>query len=94
MNAFIFEITGRTCSVNPFSSEIWILDNVPTVDGYIACDFQYSYQTYILIICNALYILTMKLNLIPTFLMKAGGFIVNYIPKIHCNDPTSSDHCI
>ena len=83
MNNFTFDSNGRTCSMNSFSSELGIADNVPIADVLIAYDFQYIYQTYILIICNALYILTMKLNLIPTFLMKAGGFIVNYIPKIH-----------
>ena len=36
----------------------------------------------------------MKHNLIPQFLIRAGGVIVNDIPKIHCQDPTSSDHCI
>ena len=36
----------------------------------------------------------MQHKLIPPFLIKAGGVIVNDITKIHCNDPTSSDHCI
>ena len=26
--------------------------------------------------------------------MRAGGVIVKYIPKIHCNNTTPSDHCI
>ena len=59
MNAFIFESTGRTCSVNTFSSELRITDNVPIADVLIAYDFQCSHQMYILIICYALYIPSM-----------------------------------
>ena len=64
MNAFIFESSRRTCSVNPFSNEVVISDNIPIVDVAIAYDFQYSYQTYIFIIRNALYIPTKHYNLI------------------------------
>ena len=45
MNSLIFEITGITCSVNPFSSELGIVDNVTIADRAIAYDFQYSQQT-------------------------------------------------
>jgi hypothetical protein len=33
-------------------------------------------------------------NLIPPFIMRAGGAIVNDTAKIHCIDPTIDDHCI
>ena len=36
----------------------------------------------------------MQHNLRPPFLMRAGGVIVKYTPKIRYVDPTSSDHCI
>ena len=36
----------------------------------------------------------MKHNLIPPFIMREGGVIVNDIPKMHCSDPTINDHCI
>ena len=42
MNAFIYDITGITCSLKPFSSELGIAKNVPIVDVLIAYDFQYS----------------------------------------------------
>ena len=50
--------------MNPFSNEVVISDNIPIVDVAIAYDFQYSYQTYIFIIRNALYIPTKHYNLI------------------------------
>ena len=94
MNTFIMESTRRTCSVNPFSSELGIVENVPIVDVLIAYDFQYNKNTYILIIRNGLYIPSMQYKIIPPFLMRAGGVIVKDIPKIHCNDIKSSDYCI
>ena len=80
--------------MKPFSSELGITDNVPILDGAIDYYFQYIHQTYILIIRNALYIPTINHKLIPPFLMRSGGVIVNDIPKLHFNYPTSSYHCI
>ena len=80
--------------MKPFSSEIGIQDNVPISDGATAYYFQYSHQTYILMIRNALYIQDMHNNLTSLFLMRAGGVIVKDIPKTHCKNPTSSDQCI
>ncbi len=93
-NAFIFESTGRTCNVQPFSSELGTATNVPIVDGAIAYECPYNHQVYILLIRNALYIPTMDTNLIPPFIMQAGVVIVNDTPKIHCAQPTTNDHCI
>ena len=93
-HAFIFESTGRTCSVRPFSSELGVANNVPIVDGAIAYDCPYTQETSILIVRNALHIPSMEHNLIPPFIMRAGGVIVNDTAKIHCADPTTNDHCI
>jgi hypothetical protein len=43
---------------------------------------------------NALYMPNMENNLIHPFIMRNAGVIVNDIPKINCDDPTVSDHCI
>jgi len=93
-HAFIFEGTGRTCNVRPFSDDLGIASNIPIVDGAIAYDCPYSKQTFILIVRNVLYIKTLDHNLIPPFIMRAGGVTVNDVPKIHCDDPTRDDHCI
>ena len=91
---FVFEPTGKTCSVEPFSSELGIAQNVPIVDAALAYDCPFTYETYILIIRNALHIETMQHNLIPPFIMREGGVQVNDIPKMHCTDPDIDDHCI
>ena len=93
-HSFIFESSGRTCNVSPFAKELGIASNVPIVDGAIAYDCPTTKETYILIVRNALYMPSMDLNLIPPFIMRAGGVQVNEVPKIHCDDPTSNDHCI
>ena len=92
--SFIFESTGKTCTVKPFSSELGVAENVPIVDGAIVYEEPYSGQPYILLIRNALYIPSMDINLIPPFIMRAGGVLVNEIPKIHCSNPRTTDHCI
>jgi hypothetical protein len=93
-HSFIFESTGRTCTVEPFTTDLGTAENVPIVDGAIAYECPYTHQVYILIIRNALHIPTMHHNLIPPFIMRAGGIIVNDTAKIHCNDPSTNDHCL
>ena len=93
-HSYIFESTGRTCDVKPFTDELGIATDIPIVDGAIAYDCPYTRETYILIVGNALYIKTMDTNLIPPFIMRQGGVIVNDVPKIQCQDPSIDDHCI
>ena len=93
-DCFIFESTGKTCNVEPFTADLGVATNIPIVDVALAYDCPFTHETYILIIRNALYIHSMKHNLIPPFIMREGGVIVNDIPKMHCSDPTINDHCI
>jgi hypothetical protein len=37
---------------------------------------------------------TMESNLIPPFIMRMGGVVVNNTPKIHCIEPSTEDHCL
>ena len=93
-HSFVFERTGRTCNVKPFHSKLGIAQDVPIVDGAVAYDCPYTHMTYILIARNALHLPSMNYNLIPPFIMRAGGVTVNDTAKIHCDDPTTNDHCI
>ena len=91
---FVFESTGKTCNVEPFDPQLGTVQNIPIVDAAIAYDCPFSHETYILIIRNALHIASMNHNLIPPFIMREGGVIVNDVPKIHCDNPNIYDHCI
>ena len=90
----VFEWSGKTCTVNPFDKQLGSAKDVPIVDAAIAYDCPYSHQPYVLLLRNALYMPSMKDNLIPPFIMRQGGIIVLDTPKIHCPDPTPEDHCI
>jgi len=80
--------------LDPFSSELGIAKDVPIVDGALAYDYPFSGIVYILVVRNALHIPSMDHNLIPHFIMRAGGVVVNDVPKIQCEDPVVDDHCV
>jgi len=93
-SAFIFESTGRFCNVQPFDSKLRTSHDVPIVDETLAYECPYTMGTYILIVRNALYIKHLRNNLIPPFIMREGGVVVNDVPKIHTKNPTVKDHSI
>ena len=93
-DCFIFETTGKTCNVQPFSAELGVATNIPIVDAAFAYDCPFNNETYILIIRNALHISSMTHNLIPPFIMREGGVTANDIPKMPCSNPTINDHCL
>ena len=91
-NPFVFEETGRTCNVQPFSTDMGIATDVPISDGAIEYDCPYAKTTYTLIVRNDLHMPIMQQNIIPHFIMRAGGVIVSDVPNIHFEDPTIEDN--
>ena len=79
---------------NPFSSDIGMTKNIPIVEGALAYDCRYTCEVYDLVVRNTLLVPSMNHNVIPPFIMRAGGLIVNDFPKIHCEDSTVDDHCV
>ena len=93
--ATIIQHSGRTVEVNAFADVCKKVENVPIVDAAVAYDCPYTMKTYILIMRNALYIPTMKHNLIPPFIMREAGLVVNDVPRIHCGEGvTRESHSI
>ena len=43
---------------------------------------------------NALHVPSMQHNLIPPFILREVGLIVNDVPKIHIDNPVKADHSI
>ena len=92
-HCFVFENSGRSCDVSAFSPTIE-KTSLPIVDAVIVYDCPYTYKSYLLMIRNALYVAEMQHNLIPPFLLREHGIIVNECAKIHSISPTVADHSI
>ena len=93
-NFFVFESTGRTCNVQPFSTNLGVTKNIPIANRALAYDCPYSGIVYILLVRNALYVPSIDHNLIPPFMIRAGGIIINNVPKIQYEDSVVDDHYI
>ena len=66
------------------------------MDAAVAYDCPYTMQTYILTVRNALHVSSMPHNLIPPFVIREAGLVVNEVPRIHTDvkDLTDETHCI
>ena len=83
-----------TYIVQTFSSDLGVAKDVPIVDGALAHDCLHSGIVCVLVVRNALRIPSMDHDLIPPFMMRAGGIAANDVPKIHCEDPVVDNHCV
>ena len=92
-HAYIIAETGKKVDVSPFTPD-YKPHAVPLVDATVKYNNPYNGKSYILVLQNALYVLSMDNNLIPPFMLREMGVTVNDIPKIHKEDPTVDDHAI
>ena len=92
-HAYIIAETGKKVDVSPFTPDYKPL-TVPLVDAMIRYDNPYNGKSYILVLQNALYVLSMDNNLIPPFMLREMGVTMNDVPKIHKEDPTVDDHVL
>ena len=92
-HAYIIAETGKKVDMSPFTPDYKPL-TVPLVDATVKYDNPYNGKTYILVLCNALYVPSMDHNLIPPFMLREMGVTVNDVPKIRKEDPTVDDHAI
>ena len=79
--------TGLHAEVHGFADGLK-MEKVAIVDAAIAYDDPYSLKTYIIIIKNALHVPSMSHNLIPPFIMREAGLIINEEPKCQANAPS------
>ena len=92
-HAYIIANSGKKVDVSPFMPDYQPLKG-PLVDAMVRYDDPYNGKSYILVLWNALYVLSMDNNLIPPFMLWEMGFTMNDVPKIHKVDPTVDDHAI
>ena len=93
-NAAVVAKTNKTVNVKAFSSECNELEEVPIVDAVVKWICPHTGSSYLLLFRNALYIPSMTNNLVPPFLLREAGLIVNEVPKIHMTSPEIKDHSI
>ncbi|KAL7534954.1 hypothetical protein ACHAXR_006167 [Thalassiosira sp. AJA248-18] len=95
VQATIINWPRKNAEVRAFLKECTTLEATPIVDAAIAYDCPYTMKTYILIVRSALYVISMQHNLIPPFIMREAGLVVNDVPRIHCGDEvTRESHSI
>ena len=79
--------------VSPFTLD-YKPNKVEVINAIVQYDSPLDGREYMLVIQNALCVPSMSNNLIPPFIMRENGIIVNECAKIHCEDPTREDHAI
>jgi len=80
-SAYIIHYMGDIEDVLPLSDELGKCSNVPVVQAAVAYDCPMTGNTTILIIHNAPYIKTMKINLTPPIMLRMHGWQVDECPK-------------
>ena len=86
--------TGNVSDVNAFAEDIGMMPRVTIMDPVVAYDCPYSGEVILLVARNALFVVIMDHNLVPTFIMREAGLQVNYQAKIHTSEPTKQHHSI
>ena len=92
----ILSQSGKSVDVGAFTESTGGLNQVPIVDTMLFYDCKRTNQVYLLVLRNILYIESMEDNLIPPFILREAGLIVNKRAKIHCEQGTATeeDHAI
>lgn len=94
MNSAVLRNTGKRISVKGFTDQLGAPIIVPVVDAAVVYECELTGSLLLLIIRNALLIHSMKVNLIPPFMMRLAGLEVNECPKFLSKNPTINDHSI
>ena len=93
-HAAVVNKTGLTAQVSPFTPDYEALSEVPIVDAVITYDCPYTDKSVMLVFRNALYVPAMEHHLVPPFIMREAGLIVNEAPKIQVTNPSIENHSI
>jgi hypothetical protein len=92
-HAYLISDTGRVADVSPFTPDYSSMQ-LRIVDAAVQYNCPYDGESYILVIRNALYVPSMKNNLLPPFVLRQAGLQLNDTPKIQVDDPTIEEHSI
>ena len=82
-NCYAICLTGETIDVCPCIQEYESSNKVPLVDAALMYTCEYTNKECLIIVRNALYVLSMDINLIPPFIVREAGVVINDKPRIH-----------
>ena len=91
--AVVLSGTGKIVEVSAYLPDL-PKKQIPLVDAAILYECEVTGASYILIIMNALHVPSMTSNLIPPFVMRQKGIVVNDRAKQHSRNPTLEDRAI
>ena len=94
INSKILSHTGKYVNVWGFSKALGSKSKVPVVNAAVTYTCEYTGESVVLLINNALYFEDMKHNLIPPFMIRLSGAEVNECPKCLSKFPKIEDHSI
>lgn len=92
-NVLILGETGESVSAAGFNPSHGV-DEYRLVHAAIRHDCPKTGKSHILVLYGALSVPSSDNNLIPPFMLREAGWTVNDVPKIHCHEPNSDDHCM
>ena len=92
-NAYILSKIGETVDVAPFIPDYKPI-SVHLVDAALKYECHYSGEVKILIIRRALHVPSMTHNLLPPFMLREAGILINEVPRTHVTSPTEEHHAI
>ena len=90
--ATVLEESGKRVHVSGFTKSLGNPLSVPVVTAAVAYDCDITGDTHILVICNALYLDEMEVNLIPPMMMRLAGIKVDECPKFLSDNPSEENH--
>ncbi len=89
----IIQWSGLHAEVHGYSDALNSL-KIPICDAALAYDDPYTHKTYILVARNVLHVPANDHNLMPPFLAREAGLVVNELPKRQAEHPTIEHHSI
>eukprot|EP00957_Ditylum_brightwellii_P115680 8823587-Ditylum_brightwellii.AAC.1 len=92
-DAFVVSDTRRMMEVNLFTPDNDAM-KLKLVGAALKYDCLHEDKSYILLVRNTLHVPSMDPNLIPPFMLREAGIMVNETHKIHKENPTVNDHAI
>jgi len=90
--ALVLSNTGKKADVSPFVPDHDALQQVSIVDAAVSCNCPVTDKECVLMMHDALHVPAMTNNLMPPFIMREAGVIVNSTPKMQVKEPTIEDH--